>query len=217
MERVVDGVWASAPERLPFGRSLEARAFLLEREAGNLLLYRAQTLEPEAKAIHQLGGISRQYLNHHHEASPVCDWVAATFDAPLFCHAEEESAVSATCEVKGAFSRRHTLDDDFEVVPIPGHTRGATAFLWSSGQHRCLFTGDSVFSRDGGWIAALLDGVSDRGSYIESLELVRELEFDVLVPWVATAGEPPHTVVDRPEARRRIDAIIQRLRDGEDN
>ena len=43
------------------------------------------------------------------------------------------------------FSERHKLGDDFEVIPIPGHTGGATAFLWDSGKHRVLFTGDTVF------------------------------------------------------------------------
>ena len=35
----------------------------------------------------------------------------------------------------------------------------------------------------------MLEGSSDRAAYIESLELLRGLEFDVLVPWAAS-GEP---------------------------
>jgi hypothetical protein len=35
---------------------------------------------------------------------------------------------------------------------------------------------------------------SDRASYIESLGLIEELDFDVLVPWAATAGQPYHAV-----------------------
>ena len=57
---------------------------------------------------------------------------------------------------------------------------------------------------------------SDRRAYIESLELIRELDFDVLVPWAASGGEPSYALTDRADARRRIDAILERLRRGED-
>ena len=47
--------------------------------------------------------------------------------------------------------------DDFEVIPIPGHTSGATAYLWDGGGHRCLFTGDTLYLREGEWVAAVLE------------------------------------------------------------
>jgi len=84
--------------------------------------------------------------------------------------------VSETCKVAETFSERHHLDDDFEVIPTPGHTSGATAFLWDAGEHRCLFTADTIFIRDGEWTAVVLEGVSDREQYIESLELIRGLD-----------------------------------------
>lgn len=217
MNTVIPGLHASAPESLPFGPSLEIRAFLLQREPGNLLIYRADTLEREVAAINELGGISRQYLNHRHEAAPACDWVAATFGAPLHCHAAEAPAVSASCHVEHTFSERHRLDHDFEVIPTPGHTSGASAYLWDSGEHRCLFAGDTIVIREGDWAAVLLDGVSDRDRYIASLELIRALDFDLLVPSVATTGQPHYAFVDRAEAERRIDAILKRVRHGDNN
>ena len=108
------------------------------------------------------------------------------------------------------------LDDDLEVIPTPGHTSGATAYLWDTGRHRLLFTGDTIYFRHGEWVAALLAGTSDRGKYIESLELIRDLDFDVLVPWAATAGQPYHALTDKTDARRRIDAILERIQRGED-
>ena len=213
LDTVIPGLYASAPERLPFGRGLDIRAYLLERQAGNLLLYRSDTLPREAAAIRERGGIARQYLSHRHEAAPVVDWVAQAFDAPLFVHADDAAAVSAVNHVRATFSRRHTLDEDFEVIPIPGHTPGATAYLWDTGDHRVLFTGDSIFLSRGRWVAAVLES-SDRERYLESLELIRELDFDVLVPSIATAGDPPITIVARDEARERIDAIVDRVRAG---
>jgi hypothetical protein len=57
---------------------------------------------------------------------------------------------------------------------------------------------------------------SDRDAYIKSLELIKDLEFDVLVPWAATVGEPCHALTDKADAARRIDAILERLRRGDD-
>jgi hypothetical protein len=161
MESIIPRLYASAPEPLGFGPSLEIRAFLLQSKRGNLLIYRAATLEQD---VADLGGIARQYLNHHHEASPACDWVASTFHAPLHVHEADARAVSEVCNVDETFSERHKLDEDFEIIPIPGHTSGATAFLWDTGQHRALFTGDTVFFIRGRWRAAVLDGVSDWGA-----------------------------------------------------
>jgi glyoxylase-like metal-dependent hydrolase (beta-lactamase superfamily II) len=208
METARPGLYASAPESLPFAPSLHIRAFLLQRSHGNVLVYGAPGLD--SGAIEELGGISRHYLNHRHEAA----FASGTVTAPLFVHEHERASVAGRLHVRGTFSRRHMLDDDFEVIPTPGHTRGATAFLWDSGGHRFLFTGDTIYLNDGEWVAAVLDS-SDRGPYIESLDLIRELEFDVLVPWAATGGLPYHAVTDGVDARRRIDAIVERVRRGE--
>jgi glyoxylase-like metal-dependent hydrolase (beta-lactamase superfamily II) len=211
LDTVIPGLHASAPERLPFGRGLDIRAYLLEREAGNLLIYRSDTLPREAAAIRERGGIARQYLNHRHEATFASDWVGA----PLFVHEDERDSVARRRAVRATFSKRHTLDDDFEAIPTPGHTSGATAYLWSHEDLRLLFTGDTIYLSEGEWVAAVL-GSSDRSRYLESLELIRELDFDVLVPWAATGGDPYYAVTGAADARRRIDAILERVRRGED-
>lgn len=211
LETVIPGLRATTPEPLPFATSLHVRAFVLERDRGNILVYSTRALEADAAAIEDLGGIARHYLNHRHEAMFASDAV----HAPLFVHENERDSVERAHHVRGTFSRRHVLDDDFEVIPTPGHTSGATAYLWDSGGHRALFTGDTIFLSGGEWVAAVLEGSSDRAAYLESLELIRELDFDVLVPWAASAGEPYHTVVSQAEAQRRIDAIIERVRRGE--
>jgi glyoxylase-like metal-dependent hydrolase (beta-lactamase superfamily II) len=123
--------------------------------------------------------------------------------------------VAERTAVRATFSKRHVLDGDFEVIPTPGHTSGATAYLWDSGEHRLLFTGDTVYLHEGEWVAAVLDS-SDRDRYIESLELIRGLDFDVLVPWAASAGQDYLAVTSREGARRRIDAILERVRSGSD-
>ena len=216
MQTVLPGLHASVPQALSFAPSLHVRAFLLMREQGNLLVYGTAKVAEETGAIAEGGGVARHYLNHWHEADIAGEGAFGALGAPVFCHEADRAEVERTTRVAGTFTARHMAGDDFEVIPIPGHTPGATAYLWHSGRHRCLFTGDSVYLRNGEWIAAVLES-SHRAPYIESLELIRELEFDVLVPWAASAGEPCHAATDRADARRRIDAILERLRRGDDH
>jgi glyoxylase-like metal-dependent hydrolase (beta-lactamase superfamily II) len=210
IESPVRGLHASAPYPLPFAPSLHIRAFLLRRHTGNALIYSAPTVDAETFA--EAGGIARAYLNHRHEAAFGIDLPGV----PLFVNAADRDATVRRRAVRAGFARRHTVDDDFEAIPTPGHTPGATAYIWDSGEHRLLFTGDTIYLRDGEWVAAVLD-TSDRDAYLQSLSLIRELDFDVHVPWAATAGEPYHAVTSSGEARRRIDAIIERVRHGEDH
>jgi hypothetical protein len=60
---------------------------------------------------------------------------------------------------------------------------------------------------------APLDGVSDRERYLQSLELIRGLEFDLLIRSLATAGQPYHetsTATRRGAGSRRYRARASR-------
>jgi hypothetical protein len=56
-----------------FGRSLEGRAFRLQRERGNLLVHSSSTVEADPQAIEELGRIEREYPNQSDEARAECD------------------------------------------------------------------------------------------------------------------------------------------------
>ena len=205
-ERVVTrhglpGIHPSAPHPLPFAPDLHVRSFLLERDGGDVIVYGA----PDR---HE--GATRRYLNHWHEAM-----FLEAGGPPVFVNEHDRPETEERAEVAHVFSKRHVLGDDLWVIPTPGHTPGATAFLWEGAGRRMLFTGDTIYLRDGEWLAAVLDS-SDRTAYLETLALIRELDFDVLVPWGAGAGEPWFAETDRDDTRRRIDAIAERLRSGGD-
>ena len=217
MQTILPRLHATGPLDLGFGvKPLQARAYVLQRPGGNLAIYGAAALEPELDAVRSLGGIGAQYLNHAHEASPAAARVRDALGAPLHVHEGDAEDVRAQVPVDVTFSERHTLGDDLEVIPTPGHTPGATSYLWRADGRRVLFTGDTVFARDGEWVAALLDGVSDRGTYVESIERMAGLEFDLLVPGVAPVGEAAVHETDRDTARRRLGRIAERLRSGLD-
>jgi hypothetical protein len=59
-------------------------------------------------------------------------------------------------------------------------------------------------------------GDSLRGEYLDSLALVRDLDFDVLVPWGVTENDPCFAITDAKDTRDRVNAIIARVRAGRD-
>ena len=141
-----------------------------------------------------------QYLNHWHEAMVG----GGKTGLPIAVHEADRAATEQYAAVDRTFSARTTLDGDFELIPIPGHTPGATAFLWEG----MLFTGDSLLLDGDEWIVAVLES-SDRAAYLDSLRLIRDLDFDVLVPWAASANGP--WFADASDRRARLDAIIERV------
>lgn len=210
MEQVTSRLHATGPEALPVGRSTTLRAFLCQREAGNVLIYGSSALPAEAQAIEGLGGAWRHYLGHVHESEFVPKPPAADV---VLIHERDSAELAQRLAGMETFSAEHRLGEDFEVIPIPGHTPGSTAYLWDSGAERVLFSADTIFLRDGEWQIALLSS-SDRETYLESLARIRELEFDLLAPWIAGAGQAYWTRTDRDDVRRRIDGILRRIEDG---
>jgi glyoxylase-like metal-dependent hydrolase (beta-lactamase superfamily II) len=203
------------PAPLPFAQSLHVRSFVVPREHDNLLVYGSPTVMNDAAQIESLGGVSHQYLNHWHEAMFADERVREELGARVVVHEADSAEVAERVTVDATFSERGSLGGGFELIPIPGHTPGATAFLWDNGERRYLFTGDTIYLAHSEWTVAVLDS-SDRDAYVESLELLRDTDFDVLVPWGSSAGEPWFAETDRADARRRIGALIERVRSGAD-
>lgn len=209
MDTLFDNLRSIAPERLSFAPAFLGSAFLIERPTGNLLLYSSSRIADDFAGITARGGIARQYLNHQHQALASCDAVAAHFNAPLYCHADDAEAARQTCQVAATFRERAQHFTDFEVIPIPGHTPGSTAFRWSHGGRRYLFTGDTIYLSDGKWRIAVLPGISDKRAYAEALRLIRTLDFDVLVPNMAK-GEPVQEVTAE-EKNTKIHGLLAHL------
>ncbi len=208
----VRGLRATTPQPLPFAPRIEVRAYRIDRDDGNLLVYSTGTLDADLDALRADGGVARQYLNHWHEA--LLGLAPPQLGARLLHHEAERGHVIAHTDRAGlTFSRRHHLGADFAVIPAPGHTAGATAYLWDAGDLRLLFTGDTLFLDGDEWVAAVLAD-SDRDAYLDTLETIRELDFDVLVPWAATAGGPSLAAASAAGRRARIDRLIARLRRG---
>ena len=89
MQTVIPDLHASAPVALSL-RPRPVRPSCCRRRQGNLLIYSAGTVAHDARAIEDLGGIARHYLDHWHEAAfGGGERIASTFGAPLFCHEDD--------------------------------------------------------------------------------------------------------------------------------
>lgn len=211
LDTPIEGLRSTPTSPLPYQANVVVRSFLLERAAGNVIVYNSPGLTTAATPIRDLGGATRLLVNHSHEAM----YGEPELDVPVFVHERDGRETGRSMRVAGVFTGRESLDGDLEVIPTPGHTPGTTSYLWDSGRHRFLFTGDFLWLDHGEWTAVVL-GSSVRSEYLDSLSLVRELDFDVLVPWGTTRSDPSVVVVDAAEKRARIDAVIARVRTGSD-
>jgi glyoxylase-like metal-dependent hydrolase (beta-lactamase superfamily II) len=204
------GLLATPTARLPYQHDVLLRSYVLVRPHGNVIVYNSPGVSEAADAIAALGEPARLLLNHEHESM----YGQPDFDVPAWIGRADRRAVGSGLRITGTFDGRESIDDDLEVIPTPGHTAGTTSFLWDDGEHRFLFTGDFIWIENGEWKAVVLDPTL-RGAYLDSLALVRDLDFDVLVPWGVTEGSAPADhVADPAERRARIDAIIERVRAG---
>jgi glyoxylase-like metal-dependent hydrolase (beta-lactamase superfamily II) len=212
LESPIEGLLATPTSRLPYQNNVLLRSYVLERPQGNLIVYNSPGVSESADAIAALGAPARLLINHGHESI----YGQPAIDVPVWVHSKDRAEIAGSLDVSGAFDERTMIDADLEVIPTPGHTVGTTSFLWNNGRHRFLFTGDFIWIENGEWKAVVLSPQL-RDDYLASLALVRDLDFDVLVPWGTTEGDPSFGLVaDDREKRDRIDAIIERVRAGGD-
>ena len=210
LDSPIAGLYATPAVPLPFAPTVDVRAFVLERAQGNLIVYNAPGIAALAGEIAALGSVARQVVNHAHEGM----YGPQGLEIGVWVGERDREETARSLAIAGTFSQRHTIDDDFEVIPTPGHTPGTTAFLWDTGRSRLLFTGDMLWIDKGNWRAVLLSS-SDRDAYLDSLVLLRDVEFDVLVPWGALRGGSYIDAVSHGQARQKIDAVIARVSAGE--
>ena len=212
LDTPIDGLLATPTSRLPYQHNVLLRSYVLARPQGNLIVYNSPGVSASAAAIRALGAPARLLVNHGHESM----YGQPDLDVPIWVHRKDRSEVATSLDVTGTFDGPGMIDDDLEVIPTPGHTAGTTSYLWDNGTRRFLFTGDFIWIENGEWKAVVLSpGL--RRDYLDSLALVRDLRFDVLVPWGTTEGDPSYGLVaDRSERHDRIDAIIDRVKAGGD-
>jgi len=122
--------------------SFGAWSYLIVRsreQGGNVLIDSPRFNNPLAKRIEEMGGVNLMLLSHRDDIADHAKF-AAHFHCPRVMH-EGDSAAARGIEQVITGTARVRIDDDLELIPTPGHTRGHQVFHY---RNKVLFTGDHL-------------------------------------------------------------------------
>lgn len=206
---VFPGMYTTGSVPLPFMNGVDLRSYVLNTQQGTVIVYNTPGIDAAAAEVRDLGQPTRLLINHWHEGmhgSP-------NLEVPAYVHERDQAQTEQSMQISGVFTGREKIGDDLEVLPSFSHTPGTTLYLWDNGEHRFLFTGDAIWVEDGVWQAVIL-GESNRQAFLDTLTLLRDLDFDVLVPWPARRHEEPYDIVTLEQKREQIDNLTARITAG---
>ena len=215
LDPVTTDLFASAPQELGFAPGMVVRSFLVRSDDGNLLLNASEGVLRNAAAIDGLGGVEALWLGHWHEGLTGAQAIADRLRTPVIVHQADREEAEKKVAIARTFDDSRQIGRDLEAIHIPGHTPGSVAYLWHGPDARCLFTADSLYLKEGELRGGLLDS-SDRTAFLASMRQLRQVEFDLLIPWVALKGAPVATPYTPQAFRRDLDAVISRVEAGGD-
>ena len=163
--------------------SFQVSAYLIVRPHGNLLIYSSKHIDEYYDFINQQGGLAGTLITHEHEASSYCNLVADHYNVPFYCPQIEEESIAKICKVDRTYSGDLQFASDFRIIHTPGHTPGSSCFLWVAPDGRkILFTGDNLFPTENHvWNAFPIDK-NDISEIIGSLNKLKDMEVDVIIP-----------------------------------
>ncbi len=178
MKEIFPSLYLIRPERpepkTPF-------TYLLRRAAGNLLFATKADVGHLAPAFAGIGGLSRILLGDRHHALPHTEALARQMGAPLCCSAVEAAVLkkSGVHVDQPLPLQRIRLAPDLEIIPTPGHTKGAFSYLWTHAGRRFLFIGDTLVPVDGTWRYWVSS--PNRGQMRDTVRMLAGISFDVIL------------------------------------
>ncbi len=155
--------------------------YLLRRPAGNILLATKADLAEDWDALTALGPVSHILLGDRHHVGAASAGLSAKLGVPLSATKVEAAAARRPdLDITDILREgRYSLADDLEVIPTPGHTKGAVSYLWSQGGRRFLFIGDTLVPIDGRW--AFWVTRPNRPLMRQTIDRLRDVAFDVIL------------------------------------
>jgi len=204
MRQVLPGVFL-APQNsgMGFGYS-----HFITRPAGNLILdaSRVGSLSDTFDEFEQAGGVKAVVISDRHLGGVSTNEIAERFGATIYCSAIEADAMghrTKAVRIDHALAfERTTIEGDVLLVPTPGHTAGQFSTLAVVEGARILFTADFVWREGGRW----RPGNLSRRKMAASFEGLRDLAFDVVVPW--TGYDQTELFVAVADVEETVDAML---------
>jgi glyoxylase-like metal-dependent hydrolase (beta-lactamase superfamily II) len=185
MQEVLPGV-ALVPQN---GRKGFGYSHFVQRPAGNLILdaSRVGAISDAFDEIAGLGGVRAAVISDRHLGGASTNQIAERFCAAIYCSDIEAAAMGhrkngVHIDHVLPFARA-TIEGDVQLIPTPGHTAGQFSTLVTVAGAAILFTADFVWRQDGRW----RPGASSRKKMLAGFEQLRDLHFDVVVPWTGYA------------------------------
>jgi len=156
-----------------------AASYLILREGGNLLIDSPRFSAPLVRNIQKLGGVKTMFLTHKDD---VGDHQAFHdhFGCERVIHRDDAEGLEGL-EVILEGKEPIVIDEEFQVIPVPGHTKGSVVFLY---QNTYLFSGDHLaFSSRLNHFHAFYDACWYSWSELkDSMKSLAEFPFRVLLP-----------------------------------
>jgi glyoxylase-like metal-dependent hydrolase (beta-lactamase superfamily II) len=186
--------------------SYGAHSFLIRRAAGNAMVDSPRWTGAVVAAMEAWGGLGDIFLTHRDDVGEAHRYTRH-FGARVWIHAADRDAAPYASDIlEGEAAVR--IAPDWLAIPLPGHTRGSSAFLYDG---RCLFTGDSL-----AWSFEQEDLVAYRDfcwySWPAQIRSLRRL-LDHRFEWVL-AGHGGSRHLPAAEMRRRLRGLLARMEPG---
>jgi len=180
----------------------------VKRAAGNLILdaSRVGSLSDSFDALDKHGGVSAAVISDRHLGGGATNEIAERFGATIYCSAIEAEAMGHRVNqvrIDHALPfERTVVEGDVRLIPTPGHTAGQFSTLVAVSGSNILFTADFVWREAGRW----RPGNSSRKKMRPAFEGLRDLDFDIVVPWTGYGQTEFHVPISSVSAA--VDEMI---------
>ncbi len=181
MQEILPGVFLVEQN----GRKGFGYSHFVRRPSGNLVLdaSRMGSLSDSFGAMEAMGGVKAAVISDRHLGGPATNEIAERFGARIYCSDIEAAAMGhrtnrVHIDEVLPFART-TIEGDVRLIPTPGHTDGQFSTLMGVAGRAILFTADFVWREGGRW----RPGNLSRKKMIKSFESLRDLKFELVVPW----------------------------------
>ena len=186
--------------------SFGGASYLVRRAKGNVLVDSPRAAGPLIRRIVELGGVRRMLLTHRDDVADHARF-AEIFQCERVLHKDDISGATREVETQLAGQAPTSLGDDFQAIPVPGHTRGSVVFLY---QRKYLFTGDHL------WWSPNVNGLHasprvcwyDWEKQTASMERLLDYEFE----WVLPGHGWRYKAESAAAMRQELEQLVSRMR-----
>jgi glyoxylase-like metal-dependent hydrolase (beta-lactamase superfamily II)/ferredoxin len=183
--------------------SYGANSFFVRHKDGNWLIDSPRFVKSLVKQFEKLDGIKYIFLTHQDDVADANKY-ASEFGASRIIHAWDAKAEpDSEIVIEGEEPKR--FSDDFQIIPVPGHTKGHMVLLYKDFY---LFTGDHLFFD----YSQRLSATKQYCWYswerqTESMSKLKDFSFEWVLPGHGRRGH-----LKKAEMHKQLSDLVERMR-----